>query len=128
VNDEPDVPVVLCSARPDDHEDLARFFADSRWTLFAASSAEAALDLLRDTKAPILLSDRALLGPRWQEAVRAFVAARPHACVILLSEVSDPYLWDEVIHCGGFDVLGRPLRRAKVLSLLEFAYVHATTA
>jgi FixJ family two-component response regulator len=48
--------------------------------------------------------------------------------VILLSSVSDPYLWDEVAKRGGFDVLTRPFQRKAVLSMLVFAHPHCRTS
>ena len=56
--------------------------------------------------------------------VERFVAANPRVCVILLSSVADQYLWEEVVHSGGFDLLTRPFRQEHVLSKLSFAYSH----
>jgi len=124
VKDSEPIPLVLASARPDDLRELARFLKGTRWVLHHAASYAEAVRALGATLAPVLLCDRDLPGPPWQEAVRGLSAELGRGCVILVSEVSDPYLWDEVIHCGGFDVLARPLREREVAALLDFAYVH----
>jgi hypothetical protein len=42
-------------------------------------------------------------------------------CLISLSDVSDPYLWNELVHYGGFDLLARPFEQAEVHRTLAFA-------
>jgi FixJ family two-component response regulator len=59
--------------------------------------------------------------------MRRLIKTRRGACVVLLSSVADQYLWDEVVHQGGFDLLTRPFRKEQVLSTLMFAYAHCRT-
>jgi PleD family two-component response regulator len=49
---------------------------------------------------------------------------RRDVCVILVSSESPAPLSAEVVRCGGFDVLARPLQRGQVLAMLLFAYTH----
>jgi FixJ family two-component response regulator len=48
--------------------------------------------------------------------------ARRNVCVIVLSNEADAHLSDEVVRCGGIDLLTRPFKRQQVLPMLVFAY------
>ena len=120
--------VLLASSREEDRRDLEAILEGTRWKLTAAGSRAEAEQALGDLDVPIVLCDRDLQGSCWQENVRALATARRGACVILLSNVSDPYLWDEMVQRGGFDVLTRPFEKQAVLSMLLFAYTHCRTA
>jgi FixJ family two-component response regulator len=42
----------------------------------------------------------------------------------VLSNEADAHLSDEVVRCGGFDLLTRPFKRQQVLPMLVFAYTY----
>ena len=69
--------------------------------------------LARQVDAPVILYDRDLPGVEWQKGIPRLVSASNTPCLILLSDVSDPYLWDELVQHGGFDLLTRPFQREK---------------
>jgi DNA-binding NarL/FixJ family response regulator len=76
--------------------------------------------------AGIVLCDRDLTGIDWRGAIRQ-LAISPHPRrVILASYVVDDYLWDEVIHCGGYDVLPKPFRVHEVVHTIQFAWAAVT--
>jgi hypothetical protein len=77
-------------------------------------------DVCQDGAVPIILCDRDL--GEWRDLVRALAASRPNACVILISRVVDTYLWNEVAHAGGYDVLSKPLREADVVRVVKLAW------
>lgn len=86
-----------------------------------AESCEEACVLANQLTAPIILFDRDWPGTEWRAAV-ARLAALPHrACVILMSGVADGYLWQELIHTGGYDVLPKPLRPDNVARVVKLA-------
>jgi response regulator of citrate/malate metabolism len=47
--------------------------------------------------------------------------------VILVSRVTDTYLWEEVVRMGGFDVVAKPFRKDTVEQVLTFALNHWKT-
>jgi AmiR/NasT family two-component response regulator len=83
--------------------------------------------LARQVDAPVVLCDHDLPGVEWQKGIPQLVSASNTPCLILLSDVSDPYLWEELVRHGGFDVLARPFQREQVLAMLDFAYTHWKT-
>ncbi|MEO8129033.1 MAG: hypothetical protein ABI822_18155, partial [Bryobacteraceae bacterium] len=52
---------------------------------------------------------------RWREAVCELSALSPRPYVILLSNSSDQNLWEELVTCGGSDVLRMPFETEAVL-------------
>ena len=113
--------VLLITRREEDRSELKAILAGTSWVVVDTTSvAEPAF--------PIILYDRDYADGPWQESVRSLSAARTRTCVILVSGVMDQYLWDEVVHHGGFDVLTRPFQKRAVLSMLEFALAHWKTA
>jgi len=104
-----------------DRELLAGICDRSGWQVVFAdtcSDAKAALDRV---KAPVVLCDRDLVETQWRDAIES-LASPPHlACVILLSEAVDTYLWSEVVRGGGYDVLPKPLREDDVIRAVRLA-------
>lgn len=118
------IPVVLASACEDDRHSLRSLLQGTQWLLLEAAAWTEVQNLAGAIVSPVILCDRNLPGLKWQNGVSAVRAAIGDPCIILLSDVSDPYLWDELVQHGGFDVLTRPFQRADVLSLLGFAHTH----
>jgi FixJ family two-component response regulator len=121
------IPLLIVSSRPEDVKGLASLLEETPWDLTDASRLEDPAMALKGATVPILLFDRDTAGACWQVTMQRLVKSRRGACVVLLSNVSDQYLWDEVVQHGGFDLLARPFRREQVLSTLMFAYAHCKT-
>jgi DNA-binding NtrC family response regulator len=73
----------------------------------------------------IILCDRA---PGWKETIRRIATAAPRSRAILVSPDSDDHLWQDVIDCGGYDVLTRPFQTDRVVRLIQFASAHRRPA
>ncbi len=82
------------------------------------SDAKAALDR---AGVPVVLCDRELLGMGWRNAVERLSGPPHQACLILLSETVDTYLWNEVVCGGGHDVLHKPLWEEGVIRAVRLA-------
>ncbi|MCX6618880.1 MAG: hypothetical protein NTZ98_22630 [Acidobacteria bacterium] len=87
---------------------------------FTASLGEAERTL-RERPASVILLDRCAAEEDWRDAVSRLAHYPYWSCVILLSPVTDAYLWEEVVRHGGYDVaaasasaeeLERMIRRA----------------
>jgi|SRR5712691_5767997 len=120
--------ILLASSQEEDRRNLEAILEGTPWKLVTAGGLSEAERVLHDLDVPIVLCDRDLPGAPWQKNVRALAAGRRAACVILLSNVSDQYLWEEVVLQGGFDVLTRPFQKRGALSMLIFAHTHCRTA
>ena len=121
------IPLLILTSREEDLGELNELLVDSAWELARVPQLEDAAAALKSTAVPVLIFDRDAAGAAWKETVKRLVKSRRHACIVLLSNVSDQYLWDEVVQQGGFDLLTRPFRREQVLSTLLFAYAHCRT-
>ncbi len=119
--------ILVISARVDDRRGLDPILNGTEWSVVDAADIVRAIDALKRSAFPIVLFDRDLAGGAWQDTLRMLRAASDRACVILLSNVSDEYLWNEVISLGGFDVLTRPFHKDQVVSMLDFAHTYWKT-
>lgn len=121
-----DQAVVLASPVLENERLLGEALEGTGWTFSRAGDLGEATSALAHAAVPIVLYDRELPGATWSEGFETLAAIRKPVALILLSNVSDPYLWDEVVRHGGFDVLTRPFSREEVISLLLFARTHCT--
>ena len=120
-------PVLIASGKQEDQRTIQDLFRGSRWRAVPVTGWRDALDLITGASIPVVLCDRDLPGPEWQQGITALHRSGACPAVILLSGVADPYLWDELVQAGGFDVLTRPFRRDETLAMIEFAYTHWKT-
>ena len=117
------IPLLIVTSRSEDVLELQGILSEVPWELTCPDDPSAAL---KSAPIPILLLDRDTTE-NWQDTIKQMTKLRRGACLILVSNVSDQYLWDEVIQHGGFDCLARPFRREQVLSTLMFAYAQCRT-
>jgi len=105
-----------------DRAQLESIFEKAGWRIaFADAIQEAAPQPM-----PIVLYDRDLPGADWRQAIQQLAGTRHHSKVILASFVADDYLWEEVIHFGGYDILPKPFRESEVLHTMQFAWAAIT--
>jgi DNA-binding NtrC family response regulator len=86
-------------------------FRDAGWKLAVADSPALAIAHQEKEPLPIILYEREPTERDWRQAVFRFSQLSPRPCVVLLSHSSDQNLWDELIRCGGFDLLRTPVDR-----------------
>lgn len=120
------ITLLIVTSRAEDMPELLGLLRETPWELTSVPQEEAAA-ALKAAPVPILLFDRDLAGPSWRETIKRLIHSRRNACIVLLSNVADQYLWEEVVQQGGFDLLTRPFRKEQVLSALVFAYAHCRT-
>jgi FixJ family two-component response regulator len=114
--------VILANAGSDERDSLQEILDGTRWVVVDAAVSELE-NAIREAAVPIVFYNHDPSGC-WQDAIRAFMKMRRDVCVILLSSEAEAPLSDDVVRCGGFDVLTRPLRRGQVLPMLLFAYTY----
>jgi DNA-binding NtrC family response regulator len=118
------ISLLIVTSRAEDIGELRDLLQGTPWDLTDVRDLDGAAGALQAAAVPMLLFDRDTAAGGWQESIRHLTRTHPNACVILLSNVSDQYLWDEMIQQGGFDVLTRPFKKDQVLSTFVFAYAH----
>ena len=122
------VPVVALLVNEQDRHVLASVFGTEPLDVRFAESCEEAYSVARQLTAPVILLDRDWPETEWRTAVTRFTAAPHHACVILVSSVTDTYLWQELTRRGGYDVLPKPLQADKVERTVKLALSYWNTA
>lgn len=94
---------------------------DNGWNLTIAATLEQARARVANKPLAVVLLDRDLAETDWRSMVRSFTCLHPAPCVILASFVSDHYLFEEVIHQGGYDVVSKPLKLEEVRRITRLA-------
>jgi DNA-binding NtrC family response regulator len=94
-------------------------FHDAGCALAVAGNPESAIACQKKEHFPIILYERELTERDWRQVVSVFSRLSPRLCVILLSRNSDKNLWDELVRCGGFDLLRTPVDRDAVIRTLR---------
>src|ERR1700721_1199675 len=100
---------------------LLEYLGDQHgWELkFTASPQEAFR--LASSDFDLILCNRNQPGYPWREVMDRLAATSPRSCMLLVSPINDDYLWWDVLHHRGFDVLIRPLREEIVLRAVDTA-------
>jgi DNA-binding NtrC family response regulator len=90
-------------------------FRDAGWKLVVADTSASAVVRQEKEPLPIILYEREMRKGGWRQAVSLFSRLSPRPCVLLLARSSDKNLWDELVRCGGFDLLRTPVDRDAVI-------------
>jgi DNA-binding NtrC family response regulator len=105
-----------------DQEKVKDFTACNHWCLNVVSALESAAASVAADMPPVILLDRDLAGQDWRDTVRMLASHRPAPAVILASHVLDQYLFTEVVHHGGYDVISKPLQVDELRRILGLAF------
>ena len=119
------IPVLAITPDERDKKSLSSFSVRGQWDLVATRSYEEALELLKKLRTTVIICDRDLPGVDWRDALEKLAAARPDCPIVLTSSVNDEYLWDEVIHKGGYDVLSKPLQEDLTVRAVNLAWSYS---
>jgi len=127
---EPELTLTLVALALDEPDQalLKRLAAENGWRIYFAGSPAEAWQIVNDRKAQIVLCEREEEGTDWREVIRKMVSASHPVCAILISNVTDDYLWNEVIMWGGHDVLAAPLREEHALRAIRLAWLYWSSA
>ena len=71
---------------------------------------------------PLIIYDWNLTDDNWWSAFERLNRLGIPTCILLASRVADPYLWQEVIRFGGFDLLPRSAPPDELIGKLRFAW------
>ena len=104
---------------------LSQFSTRGQWDLAFAGACDGALEILKAGRNTVIVLDRDLPGSDWGKALEMLSACRPECPILLASSVCDEYLWEEVVHKGGYDVLGKPLQEEQVVRAVNLAWSYS---
>jgi DNA-binding NtrC family response regulator len=100
---------------------LAHMGKEHGWDLCFCPALEEALAALPTGDFTVILCDRDQPGLPWRQVLAHLVAHSPKTSILLVSPVNDDFLWREVVQCGGYDVLARPLRGDSAVQAIHAA-------
>jgi len=115
------IPIVALVSCDQDRDALTHIAARERWDLHLAESCEDAHFTASQLSAPVIVFDRDWPGAGWRNVVQNLASAAHQPCVILSTSVADEYLWQELIGCGGYDMLAKPLRAEDAARVIKLA-------
>lgn len=114
---------LLSVLKADDAQNLRyRIAKPYPWSLEVARNSAQALQVLQAGSTQIVLFHIDLLGLDWKSDLRALVSSPSQPSVILVSTGVSDALREEIIECGGYDVLGLPLQESKTQLTLQYAW------
>jgi DNA-binding NtrC family response regulator len=116
------IPIVLASSRDHDRASLEVALSGTPWVPVPATNKQEVLESLHYAAVPIVLCDAVFDRLPWRTMLRGVLRIRRRACMILLTDDSNPQLSTEVVRTGGFDLLTRPFEKEQVLATLISAY------
>ena len=115
------VTIVACVADDRDRSVLTDISIEERFNLRLVKSEEETWAVMNRCIAPVVLYDRDSPDAEWKTVVQKLAASPHKACIILLSGVTDGYLWQELIRQGGYEVLAKPLRPEDTARVIKLA-------
>lgn len=98
---------------------LQAVFREAGWKLVIADTPALALTRQELEPLPIILYERELAERSWRQVVSRFSRLSPRPCVVLLSRSLDKNLWDELVRCGGFDLLRTPVDHDSAIRIVR---------
>jgi DNA-binding NtrC family response regulator len=117
----PRIPIVALVVSDHDREVLTCISNRELVDIHFAESHVDAWEAMNRLNSPVILYDRDWPNAEWRTTVQALAASPHRCCVILASRVADDYLWQELISCGGHDLLAKPFRADDVARALKLA-------
>jgi hypothetical protein len=103
---------------------ITEVVSEWRWTISRQQEILVGLNSGPSIASPfsIVIYDGDSTNGSWKEAFSTLKATDGDPCILLASRVFDPYLWNEVIRCGGFDVIAKSAGREQLMRTLRFAW------
>ncbi|MFL6415115.1 MAG: hypothetical protein ACJ74Y_05530 [Bryobacteraceae bacterium] len=105
-----------------DQRTVADFATSNHWGLTVANTLEQAFLLATERMTSVILLDRDLAGNGWRSVVHSLAQNQVKPCIILASPVMDPYLFDEFVSHGGFDLVAKPIQADELRRIGHLAF------
>jgi len=94
----------------------------SNWTLYIASDAAEAKQILSQTSIPVILYESDLPAGNWKDVLVAVAELPSPPMLIVTSRTADEFLWAEVLNLGGHDVLAKPFNSLEFIRVISMAW------
>jgi DNA-binding response OmpR family regulator len=116
--------VVAIIGSPEDRETISDYALTSGWELKLLETIDQALSVAGSQTVALVIVDRDLSEHDWRSSVQRLAKVRTNPCVLLASSVVDPYLFQELVKQGGFDVVSKPIQRNELARLGRLALAY----
>jgi DNA-binding response OmpR family regulator len=94
------------------------------WKLKLLETVDQALSVAASDTVAIVIVDRDLSEHDWRISVQNLANTVSTPCVLLASSVVDPYLFQELVKHGGFDVIPKPIQSKELVRLGRLAFTY----
>jgi len=118
---EPPIRLLVITADFDYYSHLSVLAAGRGWSIRVATALEEIIPHVQDGSFPLVVYD-CNAADDWRAAFDRLRSVNSSTCLVLASRVTDPYLWQEVIQAGGFDLISRSAAQDEVIHKLRFAW------
>lgn len=122
--DDPDVSLLVITRDPEFCAKIREIASVWKWTIREAPEAtpSAVAGFSKPASILIIIYDSDSVAGDWKAALTRIRLWEGEPCVLLASQVSDQYLWDEVVRCGGYDVIAKSIGSEQQMRILRFAW------
>ena len=118
---EPGIRLLVITADFDFYSRLSEAASGCGWSVRAAFTLGEAVPHVQDGSFPLVVYD-CNAADDWRVAFDSLRSVNSSVCLVLASRATDPYLWQEVIQAGGFDLISRSAPPDEVTHKLRFAW------
>jgi DNA-binding NtrC family response regulator len=101
----------------EDRASLEAIFGRSDWKLISSPSEDAALEVLRANRIPLLFCESDVRPGVWQELLEKLGALPNAPYLVVTSRLADDRLWAEALNLGAYDVLSKPFDHTEVVRI-----------
>ena len=117
------VPVRVLVTDDDDSNraSMTRILEREGYEVLAASSGEQALDLLREARPAVMITDLRMPGMSGQELLKAARVAAPDTEVVMVTAYGSVEVAVDVMKFGAYDFLTKPFKRAELVRAVRQA-------
>jgi DNA-binding NtrC family response regulator len=116
------ISILTVSAADDEILFLEHFAANSRWRFDYVRTCAEAASYLKENEVAVVLCSSELPDGNWKTLL-ARAGDRPNRPrVIVITGSMDDRLWSEVLECGGYDILAKPLDREEIVQVVSLAW------
>jgi DNA-binding NtrC family response regulator len=96
------------------------------WSVRRAQSCDEAVTILNSCAFDVVLCERDLPDGGWHDLLNLVRGLRQAPPVVVMSRTADESMWAEVLSCGGFDLLMKPLETSDLQRLASGVQLHQT--
>jgi response regulator RpfG family c-di-GMP phosphodiesterase len=118
------ISLLLVSEDENDRVLLSNALAGTRWNVLQARSCADADKILQTHVVPVIIRDQECCEMGCTHAVRCAQSGLYPIPLIVAANSPDCKLWEEVIDCGGLEVLSKPFDPVRVRKVVDFAWDH----